>query len=97
VTQANRQGYEAKPGMQNASDSMGLPKTCDFFASLWREEEDMELGLLKLEIQKSRFGIVGPKNIFQIDKNTLRMSDYGEHFTDEQMDASDSIKKYSKK
>ena len=53
ATQLNRSGYdEVNPGLDTISESIGLAATADAIFSLWQEEEDAELGIIKLGVMK---------------------------------------------
>jgi len=57
ATQLNRQGYnESDPSLNTVSESIGLAATADAIFSLWQEEEDGELGIMRLGVMKNRFG-----------------------------------------
>ena len=41
------------PGMENISESIGLAATCDILCSIWQSDEDKELGVLNMGMQKN--------------------------------------------
>lgn len=57
ATQLNRSGYnEVNPELDTISESIGLAATADAIFGIWQEEEDAELGIIKLGLMKNRFG-----------------------------------------
>jgi replicative DNA helicase len=83
ATQLNRGSFNtASPGMEGISESIGLAATCDVICSLWQEEEDRELGVINMGMQKNRFGPNFGSAAFKCNYNTLTLketnSDYFE-------------------
>jgi replicative DNA helicase len=83
ATQLNRGSFNtASPGMEGISESIGLAATCDVICSLWQEEEDRELGIINMGMQKNRFGPNFGNAAFKCNYNTLTLketnSDYFE-------------------
>jgi replicative DNA helicase len=83
ATQLNRGSFNtASPGMEGISESIGLAATCDVICSLWQEEEDRELGIINMGMQKNRFGPNFGSAAFKCNYNTLTLketnSDYFE-------------------
>lgn len=75
ATQLNRSGYnEVNPGMETVGESYGLAATADAMFSIWQEEEDAELGLIKLGLMKNRFGPNFGSCTMQIDYPTLTLT-----------------------
>ena len=75
ATQLNRSGYnEANPGIETVSESYGLAATADCMFSIWQEEEDAELGVIKLGLMKNRFGQNFGHCAMQIDYSTLTLT-----------------------
>jgi len=84
--QSNRKAYdEANPGIDTTGESIGIPQTVDFQASIWSNEADKELGIINVGLQKSRFGPNFGKRAFKIDYDTLVISEMDDVFgsTDE--------------
>lgn len=76
ATQLNRSGYnEVNPGLDTVGESYGLAATADAIFSIWREEEDIDLGVLKLGIMKNRFGENYGSVIMEINYDTLTLSE----------------------
>ena len=76
ASQSNRTAYgEANPGLETTSESMGVPMTADAQFSIWTEEEDFELGIIHMGINKNRFGPVKCHTVLEIDYPTLTLRD----------------------
>jgi len=74
ATQLNRASFNtASPGMEGISESIGLAATCDIICSLWQEEEDRELGIINMGIQKNRFGPNYGSAAFKCNYSTLTL------------------------
>jgi len=57
ATQINRSGMnEHNPGVEHISESIGLAATADCIMSIWQEEGDNELGVIRLGMIKNRYG-----------------------------------------
>lgn len=79
ATQLNRAGYsEVNPGLETVGESYGLAATADAIFSIWREEEDIEMGVLKLGVMKNRFGENYGSVIMEIDYDTLTLKEASE-------------------
>jgi len=85
ASQLNRGAFNTKsPGMEGISESIGLAATCDVIASLWQEEEDRELGLIHLGMQKNRFGVNYGHCTFKVKYETLTLTEVNpDHFAQE--------------
>lgn len=76
ATQLNRSGYnEVSPELDTISESIGLAATADAIFSIWQEEEDAELGVIKLGVMKNRFGPNFGSTTMNINYNTLTITD----------------------
>ena len=72
----NRGGYdEINPGLDTISESIGLAATADAIFSLWQEEEDAELGVIRLGVMKNRFGANFGSTAMRVDYSTLSVSE----------------------
>jgi replicative DNA helicase len=81
ATQLNRSGYsESNPGLETVSESYGLAATADCMFSIWQEEEDAELGIIKLGLMKNRFGQNFGHCGMRIDYSTLTLTQDDEIF-----------------
>ena len=77
ATQLNRSAYDqANPGLETTGESMGLPMTADAQFGIWCTDEDREAGILHLNLMKNRFGPNHGNTAFQIDYDTLHLSEY---------------------
>lgn len=75
ATQLNRTGYnEVNPGLETVGESYGLAATADCMFNIWQEEEDAELGIIKLGMMKNRFGQNFGSCTLHIDYTTLSLS-----------------------
>ena len=85
ATQLNRAGVnQTNPGLESISESHGLSMTADCIFGLWREQEDVELGRININVQKNRQGPHFGKASFAIDYSTMRIR---EEVHTENMDA----------
>jgi len=76
ATQLNRQGYEiSDPGLNTLSESMGLGFTADVILSIWQEDADKELGVIKMGMMKNRFGANFGSVNMRIDYSTLTLTE----------------------
>jgi replicative DNA helicase len=79
ATQLNRTGYnEINPGLETVGESYGLAATADCMFSIWQEEEDAELGIIKLGLMKNRFGQNFGSCTLGIDYSTLTLREDAE-------------------
>lgn len=79
ATQLNRQGYnEVNPGLDTVGESYGLAATADAIFSIWQEEEDKELGVIKLGVMKNRFGENYGSIAMEINYETLTLTEASE-------------------
>ncbi len=85
ASQLNRGAFNTvSPGMEGISESIGLAATCDVICSLWQEEEDKELGLIHLGMQKNRFGVNYGHCTFKVKYETLTLTEVNpDHFAQE--------------
>lgn len=90
ATQLNRSGYsEVNPGLDTVGESYGLAATADAIFSIWREEEDIDMGVLKLGVMKNRFGENYGSVIMEIDYDTLTLKQASEQV--QSIDMTDTI------
>jgi replicative DNA helicase len=75
ATQINRSGMnEHNPGVEHISESIGLAATADCIMSIWQEEGDNELGVIRLGMAKNRYGQNFGSCNMAIDYTTLTLS-----------------------
>ena len=73
-------------------NSIGLAATADLICSLWREEEDIELGILNIGIQKNRFGPNFGSSAFKCNFNTLTLKETSaDYFASDKDSSEDSV------
>ena len=95
ATQLNRDGYEiSDPGLKTISESIGLAMTGDVILSIWQEDTDKELGVIKMGFMKNRFGPNFGHCAMRIDYSTLTITE-DEHINDTEASTS-SINTLSK-
>jgi replicative DNA helicase len=76
ATQLNRSGYDiSDPGLNTLSESMGLGHTADVILSIWQEDTDKELGVIKMGLMKNRFGENFGCCNMKIDYSTLTITE----------------------
>jgi replicative DNA helicase len=84
ATQLNREAYgNTNPGLETQSESMGLAHTADAQIAIWCGEEDKELGIIHLGMQKNRFGPNHGTQAFRIDYDTLTITECPGEFYDD--------------
>lgn len=72
ATQLNRSGFDQdNPELATISESIGLAATADVIASIYQNEEDRELGIIRLGMMKNRYGMRGNTQAMRIDYSTL--------------------------
>lgn len=77
ATQANRGAFNSSDmGLENTSDSIGLPQTVDFMAALISTEELEELDQLLVKQLKNRFGSINLNKRFVIGIDRSKMKLY---------------------
>ena len=82
-------------------NSIGLASTCDIICSLWQTEEDRELGVINMGIQKNRFGPNFGHSSFKCNYETLTLKEVNpDHFEVEDPksalnEASNALEKFS--
>lgn len=76
ATQLNRSGYNINsPGLETISESIGLAATADVIVSIFQDEEDRELGIVKMGMMKNRFGINHGTTSMRLEYSTLTVSE----------------------
>jgi replicative DNA helicase len=83
VTQNNRSAIgEVNPGLEATGESLGLSMTADFQASIWSDDQDKELGIIHMGVQKNRFGQNFGTHAYKIDYKTLAIDEMDDDFTE---------------
>ena len=76
ATQINRSGInENNPGVENISESIGLAATADCIMSIWQDEGDVDLGVIRMGMMKNRYGQNFGTIAMAIDYTTLTLSE----------------------
>ena len=92
ATQLNRSAFNtASPGMEGISESIGLAATCDVICSLWQEDEDRELGVINMGMQKNRFGPNFGNAAFRCNYNTLTLKETSTDYFAQDGDSTDDV------
>lgn len=89
ASQLNRLGHNnSDPGMENTSESFGLPATCDMLIALITSEELEELGQIMVKQLKNRYGDPGKYKRFVvgIDRSKMRLFDVEQKAQDDLID-----------
>ena len=75
ATQINRSGInEQNPGVENISESIGLAATADCIMSIWQDEGDVDLGVIRIGMVKNRYGQNFGSCTMAINYSTLTLS-----------------------
>jgi replicative DNA helicase len=69
--QIQRDSYGGEPGLNSVSESISISTTADVLISIFQNEEDQELGVIRLGMMKNRFGPRGMVQAMRIDYSTL--------------------------
>lgn len=76
ATQLNRAGYNVNnPGLDTIGESIGLAATADVIVGIYQDEEDKELGIVKMNMMKNRFGAKFGSTSMRMDYSTLTVSE----------------------
>ena len=76
ATQLNRAGFDTdNPDLATISESIGLAATSDVIVSIYQNEEDRELGIIRLGMMKNRYGQNFGSTAMSIDYSTLTLSE----------------------
>ena len=72
ATQLNRSGFDQdNPDLATISESIGLAATADVIMSIFQNDEDRDLGIIRLGMMKNRYGPRGMTQPMRIDYSTL--------------------------
>jgi len=75
ATQINRSGInDHNPGVEHISESIGLAATADCIMSIWQDEGDVDLGVIRLGMVKNRYGQNFGSCTMAIDYSTLTLT-----------------------
>jgi len=93
VIQANRAGVSGEqPKLDNTSESMGIAHTADFIASIWRLEEDIETGTIRIGIIKNRIGENFGSAMMELNPRTLVLKEVDVIYEEDKEEMDDDIK-----
>jgi len=72
ATQLNRAGFDQdNPDLATISESIGLAATADVILSIFQNDEDRDLGIIRLGMMKNRYGPRGMTQAMRIRYETL--------------------------
>ena len=87
ATQLNRSGFDQEnPNLDTISESIGLAATADCIVSIYQNEEDRELGVIRLGMMKNRYGPRGHTQPMRIDYSTLTITESEDDIGDDEGD-----------
>ena len=69
-------GYNTNnPGLETIGESIGLAATADVIVSIFQDDEDKELGVVKMAMMKNRFGMNHGVTTMKMDYATLTVTE----------------------
>tara|TARA_R100000664_G_scaffold11308_2_gene18435 strand:+ start:1606 stop:2913 length:1308 start_codon:yes stop_codon:yes gene_type:complete len=87
ATQLNRAGFDTdNPDLATISESIGLAATADAIVSIFQNEEDRGIGVIRLGMMKNRYGPRGITQAMRIDYSTLTIEQADDVEIGEDMD-----------
>jgi replicative DNA helicase len=87
ATQLNRAGFDTdNPDLATISESIGLAATADAIISIFQNEEDRGIGVIRLGMMKNRYGPRGNTQAMRIDYSTLTIEQADDVEVGEEMD-----------
>lgn len=75
AAQINRDGMSNTPDMKYFAESIAICAEADFIVSLYRQEEDLTMGIMRAAILKSRLGPKGMTIPLRFNIENLRFED----------------------
>lgn len=76
ATQLNRTGYNvANPGVETIGESIAMAQTADAMMSIWQEDDDRALNIIRLGMMKNRFGSNSGNTQLTINYPTLTITE----------------------
>ena len=93
ATQLNRAGFDTdNPDLATISESIGLAATADVICSIFQNEEDRELGIIRLGMMKNRYGPRGTSQAMRINYSTLTIEEADDvEFEDDSMETLNAL------
>jgi hypothetical protein len=64
----------SNPGLEGIAESVGIATTADSIITIFQNEEDQELGVVRFGMIKNRFGMRGMAQTMRIDYSTLTIT-----------------------
>ena len=96
ATQLNRSGVgQENPELSTISESIGLAATADVIVSIFQNEEDREIGVIRLGMMKNRYGLRGHTQAMRIDYSTLTITQAEEDFASSEEDTLNTLQMLS--
>ena len=75
AAQINREGFNNEPDMRYMAESIAICAESDFIISLYRQEEDIAFGIMRVAFLKSRLGKKGMSIQLRYNTEKLRFED----------------------
>ena len=93
ATQLNRAGFDTdNPDLATISESIGLAATADVICSIFQNEEDRGIGIIRLGMMKNRYGPRGATQAMRIDYSTLSIEEADDiEFEDDSMETLNTL------
>lgn len=89
ATQLNRSGFDQEnPDLATISESIGLAATADVIASIYQNDEDREMNIIRLGMMKNRYGARGMTQAMSIDYSTLTIEQADDIDLEDDVDSS---------
>lgn len=96
ATQLNRSGFDQEnPDLNTISESIGLAATADVIVSIYQNDEDRELNIIRLGMMKNRYGPRGHTQPMRIDYATLSITQADDIVEFEENDTLTSLAAFS--
>jgi len=89
ATQTNRSGFTSSDvGLEDTSESFGLPQTADFMFALISSEELQDLGQFLVKQLKNRYSdpAINRRFVIGVDRSKMKLYDVEQHAQDDIMD-----------
>lgn len=78
---------EKAPELEDTKGSGGIPETADAMFGIYQEDGDKDLGVIKINVIKNRFGLNSERVCFKIDYDTLSLEEIEEYFEENKNDS----------
>ena len=92
AVQTNREGME-NPSLDTISESIGVAFTADVVWGIYQDEDDREIGIIKVSNIKNRLGPKGNVTSMRVDYSTLSLSEEEKFLDNEKEGAYSRIEK----